>query len=119
MTEIEKLDRIAIDVRSHKLLRVLLSENPELENILRSSKNETEVVVGVREWVERNLKDRENAFKYYHARHSNRELFNKLEWRDFAIIRILDYIDLSWSGVTLPLSGFWITSIMQGKNIPT
>ncbi len=93
MTEIEKLDRIAIDVRSHKLLKQLLDENPEFERILRNSKNETEVVVGVREWIEKNLKDRENAFKFYHARHSNRELFNKLEWHDFAIIRVLDYID--------------------------
>ena len=93
MTEIEKLDRIAIDVRSHKLLKQLLNENPEFEGILRNSKNETEVVVGVREWIEKNLKDRENAFKFYHARHSNRELFNKLDWHDFAIIRVLDYID--------------------------
>ena len=93
MTEIEKLDRIAIDVRSHKLLKQLLNENPEFEGILRNSKNETEVVVGVREWIEKNLKDRENAFKFYHSRHSNRELFNKLEWHDFAIIRVLDYID--------------------------
>ena len=93
MTEIEKLDRIAINVRSHKLLKQLLSENPEFEEILRNSKNETEVVVGVREWIGKNLKDRENAFRFYHARHSNRELFNKLEWRDYAIIRILDYID--------------------------
>ena len=93
MTEIEKLDRIAINVRSHKLLRKLLSENPEFEEILRNSKNETEVVVGVREWIERTLKDREDAFKFYHARHSSRELFEKLEWRDYAIIRILDYID--------------------------
>ncbi len=93
MTEIEKLDRIAINVRSHKLLRLLLTENPELEEILRNSKNETEVVVGVREWIEKDLKDREDAFRFYHARHSNRELFDKLEWRDYAIIRILDYID--------------------------
>jgi len=93
MKEIEKLDRIAIDVRSHKLLKKLLNENPEFEEILRNSKNETEVVVGVREWIERNLKDREDAFRFYHARHSRRELFDKLEWRDYAIIRILDYID--------------------------
>jgi len=93
MTEIEKLDRIAIDVRSHKLLKLLLNENPELEEILRNSKNETEVVVGVREWIERNLKDREEAFRFYHARHPKRELFDKLEWRDYAIIRLLDYID--------------------------
>lgn len=93
MTEIEKLDRIAIDVKSHKLLRQLLQENPVLEEILRNSKNETEVVVGVREWIGRSLKDRENAFRFYHAKHAGRELFDKLEWRDYAIIRILDYID--------------------------
>ncbi|MCP4309882.1 MAG: KamA family protein [Bacteroidetes bacterium] len=93
MTEIEKLDRIAINVRSHKLLRQLLTENPTLEEILQNSKNETEVVVGVREWIEKSLKDRENAFRFYHARHASRELFEKLEWRDYAIIRILDYID--------------------------
>jgi lysine 2,3-aminomutase len=93
MTEIEKLDRIAIDVRSHKLLKQLLNENPEFEEILRNSKNETEVVVGVREWIEKKLNVRKDALKFYHARHSNRELFEKLEWRDYAIIRILDYID--------------------------
>ncbi|HDR67437.1 MAG TPA: hypothetical protein ENN61_00135, partial [Bacteroidaceae bacterium] len=93
MNEIEKLDRIAINVESHKLLKKLLNENPELEEILRSSKNETEVVVGVRHWIEKSLKDRENAFEFYHASHPTRELFDKLEWRDYAIIRILDYID--------------------------
>jgi lysine 2,3-aminomutase len=93
MTEIEKLDRIAINVRSRKLLYKLLDENPEFEEILRNSKNETEVVVGVREWIEQSFKDRENAFRFYHAQHSGRELFDSLEWRDYAIIRILDYID--------------------------
>jgi lysine 2,3-aminomutase len=93
MTEIEKLDRIAINVRSRKLLYQLLGENPEFEEILRNSKNETEVVVGVREWIEQGFRERENAFKFYHARHAGEDLFNKLEWRDYAIIRILDYID--------------------------
>ena len=93
MTEIEKLDRIAINVRSRKLLNQLLDENPEFEEILRNSKNETEVVVGVREWIERSFKEREDAFSFYSARHSGAELFDSLEWRDYAIIRILDYID--------------------------
>lgn len=93
MTEIQKLDKIAINVESHKLLKVLLSENPVLEEILRNSKNETEVVVGVRDWIEKSLKDREYAFKFYHAKHPSRDQFEKLEWRDYAIIRILDYID--------------------------
>jgi lysine 2,3-aminomutase len=89
MTEIEKLDRIAINVESHKLLKQLLNENPDLEEILRSSQNETEVRVGVKEWIEKTLKERKDAFNFYHAAHPTRELFNKLEWRDYAIIRIL------------------------------
>lgn len=93
MTELEKLDRIAIDVRSRKLLNQLLEENPDLELILRNSKNETEVMVGVREWIEQTLKDREDAFRFFHAQHSGPEMFDKLEWRDYAIIRILDYIE--------------------------
>ena len=86
MTEIEKLDRIAINVRSRKLLYQLLDENPEFEEILRNSKNETEVVVGVREWIERSYKERVDAFSFYSARHSGAELFDKLEWRDYAKI---------------------------------
>jgi lysine 2,3-aminomutase len=93
MTEIEKLDRIAINVESHRLLKQLLNENPGLEEILRNSRNETEVRVGVKEWIEKSLKERKDAFNFYHAAHPTRELFEKLEWRDYAIIRILDYID--------------------------
>jgi lysine 2,3-aminomutase len=93
MTENEKLDRIAIDVRSHKLLRQLLRENPPLDEIVHNSVNETEVIEGVREWIERSFKDYENAFQFYRSHKTNRELFEKLEWRDYAIIRILDYID--------------------------
>ncbi|MCF8346188.1 MAG: KamA family protein [Bacteroidales bacterium] len=93
MTENEKLDRIAINVESHKLLKQLLNENPDLEEILRNSKNETEVRIGVKEWIKRSFKNRPDAFKFYHAGHPTRELFNHLEWRDYAIVRILDYID--------------------------
>ena len=35
MTEIEVLDRIAIDVKSHRLLKQFLKENPHLEEIMR------------------------------------------------------------------------------------
>lgn len=100
MKEIEKLDKIAINVESHRLLRILMAENPDFEEILRNSKNETEVMVGVREWIEKSFRDRKDAFRFYQARKPDRELFEKLEWRDYAIIRILDYID--HAGKTYP-----------------
>jgi lysine 2,3-aminomutase len=41
----------------------------------------------------KSLKDRQNAFPLLPHQTADRELFEKLEWRDYAIIRILDYID--------------------------
>jgi lysine 2,3-aminomutase len=93
MTVIEELDRIAIDVKSHKRLKALLRENPKLEEIMRNAKNETEALIGVRNWVLGELRQRPEAFAFYERRHSTRESFEALDWRDYAAIRILDYID--------------------------
>lgn len=93
MKEFQKLDRIAISVRSHRLLKVLMNENPKLEEILQNSKNETEVLVGMRDWMEKLFEDRTEVFEFRNSEHPTREEFEKLDWRDFAIIRVLDYID--------------------------
>ena len=93
MTEIEKLDRIAISVKSRRLLLKLLQENPKLDEIIRSSQNETEALVGVKNWILDDLKSKPDVIKYFRSRSNSREDFEKLEWKDFAHIRILDYID--------------------------
>jgi len=88
-----ELDKIAINVRSHKLLKELLKENPTLEEIMRHARNETEALVGVRQWVLGELEDNPHAVTFYRSAHPGRSLFEKLTWRDYAAIRILDYID--------------------------
>jgi lysine 2,3-aminomutase len=93
MTTIAELDRIAINVKSHRLLRQLLEENPKLEEIMQESRNETEALVGVRNWVMRELRDRPNAVAFYRGEQTDRESFEALSWKDYAAIRILDYID--------------------------
>ena len=93
MTEIEKLDRIAISVKSHRFCKILLQENPRLDEIMRNSKNETEALVGVKDWIEKEFDSSREAFRFQKESSSSRELFDKLKWRDFAIIRILDYIE--------------------------
>lgn len=100
MKEIERLDRIAITVRSHRLLKALMNENPELEEILQNSKNETEVQVGVKDWITKSYADHPEAFRFQANEHPDREDFLKLGWIDYAIIRILDYID--HAGIELP-----------------
>lgn len=87
------LDQIAITVKSHMLLKQLLKENPILEEIMRSAKNPTEALVGVKNWVDLALKKHKEAYAFYKREAKGREAFEKLSWVDFAAIRILDYID--------------------------
>lgn len=93
MKEADKLDKIAITVKSHRLLKQLLQENPLLEEIMRNSKNETEALVGVQQWVMEELKKNPDAYDYYRQGHGGRKRFEQLQWKDFAAIRLLDYID--------------------------
>lgn len=93
MKKFTELDKIAINVKAHRVLKQLLKENPVLEEIMRNARNETEALIGVRDWVSSILESRPVAYSFYKAEISGREAFEKLEWRDFAAIRILDYID--------------------------
>jgi len=87
------LDKIAITTLSHKLLEKLLTENPTLEEIMRLAKNETEALVGVKDWVLEYIKNQPAALDYYRSKHSVSRIFKKLTWQDYAAIRLLDYID--------------------------
>ena len=102
---IERLDKIAISVRSHKLLRELLNENPELEEIMRNSKNETEALVGVRNWVVAYLQSSPAALEYDKDEGGGRETFESLQWTDYAGIRLLDYIDNAGTLVSAKIRG--------------
>ncbi len=93
MTTIAQLDRIAITVKSHRLLQRLLTENPPLEVIMRRAMNETEALVGIRNWVLDEIRNRPACLAFYASEHPSREDFQALEWKDYAAIRILDYID--------------------------
>lgn len=93
MLTAETLDRVAINVCSHRLLKRLLRENPPLDEIMRNSRNETEARIGVRNWVMNQLDQRPAARAFYEAEHPSRDQFEALDWSDSAAIRLLDYID--------------------------
>jgi lysine 2,3-aminomutase len=93
MTSLAELDRIAVDVRSRKLVNQLLDENPTLAEIIRGAQDEKEALAGVREWVTDVLRSRPHALTYYEEEHPTRESFGALEWRDYAALRLLDYIE--------------------------
>jgi lysine 2,3-aminomutase len=87
------LDKISISVKSHQLLKQLLMENPKLEEIMTGARNDTEALIGVRNWVLDELEANPAALAFYRSEHNDREAIEELRWQDFAAIRILDYID--------------------------
>ncbi len=93
MSTIQELDRIAISVKSHRLLKTLLNENPRLEEIMRNTRDEREAREGVRHWVLEILQGSPAALTYYEGKTTGRAAFESLEWSDYAAIRLLDYVD--------------------------
>ncbi len=93
MLKNQELDLIAIDTRSHRLLNRLLDENPELERIMRNARNETEALIGIRNWIQEGLADAPHVMDFYRSKSPARERFEKLTWKDYAAVRILDYVD--------------------------
>lgn len=93
MPHLHELDKIAISVKSHRLLKKLLKENSKLEEIMFGAKNETEALIGVKNWVLDILKDSPRAIEYYEKGPACGISFKSLKWSDIASIRILDYID--------------------------
>jgi lysine 2,3-aminomutase len=88
-------EKIALSVKSAKLLRSLMSENPRLESIFRQSGSEEEARKLIREWAEEVIASNESARKYYLKEKTSPEVYAGLRWKDIAAIRILDYLDNS------------------------
>ncbi len=93
--KIKDLNKVAIGVRSRKLLQQLLDENPRLKDILDKSSTVGEVVESVSRWMMELIVERPLAFAFYRREKNDRETFEALSWSDYAVIRILDYIDNS------------------------
>ena len=93
MTTSANLDNIAITVHAHRLLRTLLNENPVLEKILLTAATREEALTAVRNWILPKLKRNSAAERFYYSQKTNPELYDLLNWEDFAAIRILDYLD--------------------------
>jgi len=89
----EKLFHVAIDLKSARLVQSILYENPFLEKIFNTSENWEDVVASIRSWVMTYFESNPQAYQYYKKEAKGNKVLRKLEWRDYAAIRIMDYID--------------------------
>ncbi|MBE0637903.1 MAG: KamA family protein [Bacteroidales bacterium] len=81
-----------IGIKSQKIVRTILEENPKIKELFSHAKSTDEVNAGLKAWVLSFLSGRDHALSFYEERTSGRKAFEKLEWQEIAAIRILDYI---------------------------
>ena len=79
MDVIKNLDKIAISVRSHKLLNQLLRENKQLSDIMRRARNETEALVGVRNLALDELKKNQKSYDYFTKKKKIGKILSSIE----------------------------------------
>ncbi|UCG28821.1 MAG: KamA family protein [Bacteroidales bacterium] len=88
-----KFEKLSVSPESYLIFRQLLDENKRLEKIIQESRAWESVLYSVREWVEEEIKDRPHVLRYFRGEKKTREDFRKLDWKDYASIRLLDYIE--------------------------
>src|SRR6056297_232055 len=87
------IENVKVDPKSQYLVQKILTENPAIKEIFEESKNVNEVYASLRKWVLDELEENSTALQYYSENVSGRDIFTKLNYKDFAAIRILDFID--------------------------
>lgn len=89
----KRLDKIAITVKSHRVLRQLLKENPEIENLMREANNKEEALEAMKNWISPYFEKNPQAMAYHSGQETGRKAFDKLSWSDYGAIRMMDYIE--------------------------
>ena len=90
-----KIEGIDITEGAELILSDLLNENPKLKQIFDNAKDKEQVNGEIKKWAEEELKKNPDAENFYNSDKPDREDYDKLMWKDFATIRILDYVENS------------------------
>jgi lysine 2,3-aminomutase len=93
MSNKNSFETVKIDPQSQRLVKVFLRENPDLLPVFRDSQDENEVYASLRKWIIDQIDEDSVALKYYSGDVAGRKAFKQLKWKEYAAIRILDYID--------------------------
>ncbi len=76
------------------LVKLIIKENPEITHILGDTTIEfNEKLDLIKRVLLRLLKEHPKAYAYYTGKEHGEKAYFKLSWRDFAFIRILDYLE--------------------------
>lgn len=93
MIKLKRLDKIAISIKSRKIVKQFVEENPEVASILMKAETKEEANDGIKEYIMDFFEKHQSAYRYQQRIESGRAAFENLGWNEIAAIRILDYVE--------------------------
>jgi len=88
----KRLDKIAINLKSHRILQIFSKENPDVAAILKDAHDKEEALEAMRRWILPYFEKNPHAWDYYIGKTTGRVAFDQLSWSDYGAIRLMDYI---------------------------
>ncbi len=93
MNNLNLEDKIGLDVKALKIVHKILIENPQVKTIFESSETYLEARLKLRQWMLEYLNAHSQALNYYLKKARGMNALKKISWRDYAAIRLMDYLD--------------------------
>lgn len=127
MFELYYKDKKSLDVKTLRIVNKILIENPEISEIFKSSETSMEARLKLREWVMGLLEKNPVTKNFYVKRIKGHSALKRISFRDYAIIRLMDYLDnegrmfddpnyKNKKVVNRPVKNLWL-AIKSGKGL--
>lgn len=98
MSSLNITEKQSLTVRSLIIVKKILDENPEINEIISSANSYDEALITLKKRLLSYLQTNPAAKNYYYKESS--DTIQELSWKDIAIIRMLNYID--YEGTSFP-----------------
>ncbi|MCD4720148.1 MAG: hypothetical protein K8S13_09855 [Desulfobacula sp.] len=92
MPFLNELEHTLPDVKAYRLMQKLFKDNPGLKDIIDNSNTIHQVKKKIKIWALQVLQENKDAYLYYTEEKTWKDQLEKLNFKDYAAIRILDYI---------------------------
>ena len=122
-------DKVGLDVKTLKVVHKILVENPKIKEIFESSETYLEARLKLRQWLLEYLNSHPYALNYYLKKARGMSALKRISWRDYAVIRLMDYMDNDGNSlkdpnrknkriISHPIKNLWL-AIHYGKGSAT
>ncbi|MEJ2595779.1 MAG: KamA family protein [bacterium] len=86
-------EKVGLHVKALKVVKTMLEENPEIRELFEKSETSLEARMNLREWIMKYLQRHPNSMDYYLQKATGHSALKKISYRDYAAIRLMDYLD--------------------------